>query len=94
MDKEYLDYMKRVTDAFVDMQSDKIHGTIGHDKDAVFYEVQWDGGLDYKFDLNCSLYIKGVTFEEMKKYNAEVAKKYLTANAISFEEWKEKYGCR
>lgn len=89
--KEYEAYMKRVTDAFVDMQSDKINGTIGHDKDSVFYEVMWEGGLDYKFDLNCSKYIKGVTFEEMKEWNSKVAKRYLVENTLSYDEWVEKY---
>lgn len=89
--KEYEAYMKIVTDAFVDMQSDKINGTIGHDRDRVFYEVLWDGGLDYKFDLNCSKYIKGVTLEEMKEHNAGVAKRYLFENTLSYDEWVEKY---
>ncbi len=89
--KEYESYMKKVTDAFIDMQSDKINGTIGHDKDSVFYEVIWNGGLDYKFDLNCSRYIKGITFEEMKKNNADVAKRYLLENKLSYNEWFEKF---
>lgn len=37
--KEYEAYMKQVTDAFVDMQSDKIKGTIGHDKDRFFMKL-------------------------------------------------------
>ncbi|MCC6447970.1 MAG: hypothetical protein IT215_04730 [Chitinophagaceae bacterium] len=89
--KEYEAYMKRVTDAFIDMQSDKINGTIGYDKDSVFYEVMWEGGLDYKFDLNCSKYIKGVAFEEMKEWNAKVAKRYLVENTLSYDEWIKKY---
>ena len=89
--KEYELYMKKVTDSFIDMQSDKINGTIGHDKDSVFYEVMWNGGLDYKFDLNCSRYIKGVTLEEMKRYNRNIAKKYLIENSLSYEEWVKKY---
>lgn len=91
--KEYEAYMKLVTDGFINMQSNKIYGNIGHDKDSVFYEVMWSGGLDYKFDLNCSLYMKGITFDEMKEWNAEVAKRYLEENTLSYDEWieKEKY---
>jgi len=51
----------------------------------------WEGGLDYKFDLNCSKYIKGVTFEEMKEWNAKVAKRYLVENTLSYDEWVVKY---
>jgi hypothetical protein len=83
--KEYETYMKKVTDAFVDMQSDKINVTIG--QDIVFYEVMWEGGLHYEFDLNCSRYIKGVTFEEMKEWNSTVAKRYLKENTLSYDEW-------
>jgi hypothetical protein len=89
--KEYELYMKRVTDSFVDMQSNKIYGTIGHDNYSVFYEVLWNGGLEYKFGLNGNKVIKGVTFEEMKKYNANVAKAYLKANTLSYDEYIKKY---
>jgi hypothetical protein len=89
--KEYEHYIKKITDAFIDMQSDKINGTIGHNSDKVFYEVVWNGGLEYKFDLNVGLYISGVTFEEMKKYNANIAKKYLIENTLSYNEWFNKY---
>lgn len=89
--KEYEVYMKKVTDAFIDMHSNKIYGKIGHDDYSVFYEVIWNGGLEYTFDLNCSLFIKGVTFEEMKEYNAKVAKNYLNENTLSYSEWLKKY---
>ncbi len=88
---EYESYMKKVTDAFVNMQSDKIYGTIGHNKDEVFYEVIWNGGLEYSFDGVGKFYIKGITLEEMKKYNADIAKKYLLENSLSYDEWFNKY---
>lgn len=91
---EYELYMKKVTDAFVDMQSDKIYGTIGTVETVegnVFYEVIWNGGLEYKFELNAGLYMSGVTYEEMKKYNAETALMYLKGNTLTYEEWYKKY---
>ncbi len=89
---KYQLYMQIVTDAFINMQSDKIKGTIGHEKDSCFYTVLWDEGLRYTLELDCSLYMKGITFEEAKVYNASIALKYLKSNTLTFEEWFEKYG--
>lgn len=89
--KEYELYMKKVTDSFIDMQSNKIYGTIGHDADRVFYEVFWDGGLEYKIYLNGNSYIRGITLEEHKKYNAKIANDYLKANTLTYENFIKKY---
>ena len=84
LQKEYEKYMKQVTDAFVNMQSDKM-------QDKIFYEAVWKGGLEYSFEISGGLYIKGVTLEEMKSHNAEIAKKYLSENSLTYKKWLLKY---
>lgn len=89
MKKEYEAYMKKVTDAFIDMHSDqKSTGALGHGGETkVFYQVDWNGGLEYSFNLNCSWVMTGITFEDMKEYNSEVALNYLRENSLTFDQW-------
>lgn len=58
-------------------------------KDSVFYEVMWECGLDYKFDLNCSRYIKGVTFEEMKGFKPQMLNRRTELFSFLFFVWWE-----
>ena len=89
--KEYEAYMKQITDAFITMNGDAINSSNWHKDTSVFYEVIWNGGIEFSFDLNCSFALKGMTYDEMKKWNAEIAKKYLNENSITYDEWVAKY---
>ena len=84
--KEYELYMKQVTDAFIDMQSD-ICTIVGYDRDTGFKSVIWNGGLEYKIELDCNKYIKGVTEQEMKEFNAKIALRYIFENSRTYDEW-------
>jgi hypothetical protein len=90
--KEYEKYMKQITDAFIEMQSEITCG-VGHksDNSTGFKTVIWNGGVDYEIELDGGLYIKGITLEEAKKYNADIALKYLKENSLSYDEWLERY---
>ncbi len=88
--EEYELYMKSITDSFMLMNGDSINSE-WNEETSVFYEVIWSGGINYSIDLNCSLAGKGITLEEMKKLNAETSKKYLKENAITYNEWFQKY---
>jgi hypothetical protein len=89
--KEYEAYMKQITDAFITMNGDAINSSDWHKDTSVFYEVIWNGGIEFSFDLNCSLALKGMTYEEMKKWNADISKKYLNENSITYDEWIVKH---
>jgi hypothetical protein len=85
--KEYETYMKKVSDAFITMNADSINESEWHANTSVFYCVHWKNGLEYTLELDFSRFLSGITYEEMKKYNFEISKKYLQANAISYDEW-------
>lgn len=89
----YEAYMKKVTNAFVDMHSDqKSTGKFGHDGNTkVYFEVIWKGGLAYSFDLNSSWAMNGLTFDEIKEHNAGVALRYLQANTMVFDLFKDQF---
>jgi hypothetical protein len=89
--KEYEAYIKKVTDAFITMNGDNINNSEWHKDTSVFYQVIWNGGIDFSFDLNCSFFGKGITYEEMKKYNFEISKKYLNENTLTYDQWFLKY---
>ena len=84
--------MKQVTDAFIEMQSE-ITCSVGHKSENSngFKTVIWNGGLDYKIELDGGLYIKGITMDEAKKYNAKIALKYLNENSLTYDEWLKRY---
>jgi|15BtaG_2_1085339.scaffolds.fasta_scaffold10275_2 hypothetical protein len=90
--KEYEKYMKQVTDGFIEMQGE-ITCNVGHksDNSTGFKIVIWDGGLDYKIELDGGLYIKGITMDEARKYNGKIALKYLKENSLRYDEWFERY---
>ena len=88
---EYEKYMKQITDAFIEMQSDDISCSVGNDRDTGFKTVIWNGGLEYKIELNCSLYIKGITAKEAKEWNAKVALQYVNENSLTYDEWFARY---
>jgi hypothetical protein len=88
--KEYQGYMKRVTDSFVAMQADDFEGVHGLDGIVCYDTVEWDGGLSWTRVVNGQWFINGLTKEQAKKHNAEIAKQYLIKNTLTFEEWKKK----
>lgn len=83
---EYYKYMKQVTDGFIDMQSN-LSTKIDHDSGTGYKSVIWNGGLDYTMEHDGSLYLKGVTAQEMRDFNAKTALKYLFQNALTYDEW-------
>lgn len=85
--KEYEAYMKLITDAFITMNGDSINFSNWHRDTSVFYEVVWNEGINFSINFNCSLALTGMTYEEMKKWNYDISKKYLNANAITYDEW-------
>lgn len=81
-----------MTDSFIEMQSD-IRCSVGHktEKSTGFKTVIWDGGLEYRIELDGGLYIKGITMEEAKKNNSKIALNYLNENSLTYDEWLERY---
>jgi hypothetical protein len=90
--KEYERYMGKITDAFIEMQSNIVI-SVGQKSDNCigFQSVIWNGGLDYKVELNGALFIKGVTHEEIKECNGKVALEYIKENILTYNEWCDKY---
>ena len=90
--KEYQKYMKIVTDGFVNMQSDNFEGVMGHERISCFDTVEWKGGLKWNRLVSGSFFMSGITREDAKGFNADVALKYLKENTLTFKEWKSKMG--
>lgn len=89
---DYEAYMKLITDNFIEMQSDNIISTLGHDKMDAYKEVIWDGqGIDFELIVNPTSFIKGISLEDVKKYNSEIAQKYLAAHSLTYEQWCNKF---
>jgi len=86
--KEYEAYMKIVTDAFINMQTETI--SMDNNKSRMKI-IEWGGGLEYELIDSVEVFRDGNLVEERRAYNSEIAKKYLGANAISYDEWFEKY---
>jgi len=86
--KEYLDYMKKVTDGFIDIY------TVNHDNEPdrtkIFYEIVWTGGLEYQINQE-STFLNWRDWDELKKQNANTAWKYLQDNSMSYDQWFAKY---
>jgi len=47
--KEYELYMKKITDNFIVMNGDNINNNEWYKDTSVFYEVVWNGGIDFSF---------------------------------------------
>ena len=80
MHKEYEEYMKQVTDNFVAIQSNEM----------TFLDIEWNSGLSWNSSKPGEIFRDG-DFYENRKYNAEIAKKYLNENILTFEQWFKKY---
>lgn len=89
--KEYETYMKQVTDSFITMQSETTTQEHLKDKMSQMLVVEWNGGLDWKAIRTGEMFRDGNLMEENRQYNSEIAKKYLQANTLSYDEWVEKY---
>ena len=89
--KEYESYMKQVTDGFINMQSQTT--TQEHLKDVMsqMLIIEWNGGLDWKAIKIEETFRDGNLMEENRKYNSEIAKKYLQSNTLTYDEWVEKH---
>ncbi len=89
--KEYEAYMKQVTDSFINMQSETT--TQEHLKNMMsqMLIVEWNGGLDWKAIKTDEMFRDGNLMEENRKYNAEIAKKYLQSNSLTYDEWIAKH---
>jgi len=82
--REYEVYMKQVTDGFVKMQPKE---DVSYFKGRIPYKVIWNSGINYTLDLDYDLYLIGINYEEIKKHNSDIAKKYLNENTLTYEEW-------
>lgn len=90
--KEYEAYMKHVTDNFISMNADSINTSEWCKETSVFHKIVWDGvSVNYSFDMDCSLALSGLTYDEIKNINAEIAKNYLKMNSLTYDEWFERY---
>lgn len=89
--KEYEAYMKQVTDSFINMQSETT--TQEHSKDVMsqMLIVEWNCGLDWKAIKTEEMFRDGNLMEENRQYNSEIAKKYLQANTLTYDEWVAKH---
>ena len=83
--------MKQVTDSFINMQSETT--TQEHLKDVMsqMLIVEWNGGLDWKAVRTGEMFRDGNLMEENRQYNAEIAKKYLQYNSLTYDEWIAKH---
>ncbi len=79
--KEYEEYMKQITDNFVAMQSDEM----------IYLDIEWTGGLTWNKYKSEEISRDRIIFEEKRKYNSEIARKYLNENILTFEQWFKKY---
>lgn len=86
--KEYEEYMKQITDTFVKMQPQEF---VSPFKGRIPYKVIWNGGINYTLDSDYDLHLIGINYEDIKVHNAEISKKYLNENTLSYDEWIEKY---
>lgn len=89
--KEYEIYMKQVTDSFITMQSETTTQEHLKEKMSQMLVVEWDGGLYWKAIKTDVMFRDGNLMEENRQYNSEIAKKYLQANTLSYDEWVQKY---
>ncbi len=85
---KYESYMKHVTDGFIEMQTYPEQSF----KERIPFKVIWDGGVEYTLDYNYDFLLVYIDYEEIKNHNSKIAKEYLKENAITFDEWNEKYG--
>ena len=53
--------------------------------------IEWNGGLDWKAIKIEETFRDGNLMEENRKYNSEIAKKYLQSNTLTYDEWVEKH---
>ena len=89
--KEYESYMKQITDAFIQMQSEITTNEYLKDVMTPRSIVEWKGGLDWKIIECGETFRDGNLMKENREYNSEVAKKYLNENILTFEQWFKKY---
>lgn len=73
--------MKQITDNFVAMQSDEM----------IYLDIEWTGGLTWNKYKSEEISRDRIIFEEKRKYNSEIARKYLNENILTFEQWFKKY---
>lgn len=85
--KEYESYIKQVTDGFINMQSD-----ITTQQDQLnMLIVEWNCGLDWKVVESEERFRDGNLMKDNRKYNSEIALKYLNSNTLTYDKWVAKY---
>lgn len=89
--REYELYMKQVTDSFIEMQSETTSNDFKKDVMTQRLIVEWSGGLEWKKILADETFRDGNLMEENRKYNSEIANKYLFENSLTYDQWFKKY---
>jgi len=89
--KEYEAYMKQVTDAFIEMQSETTSHEHLKDVMSQMLIVEWDDGLEWNMVKTGEMFRDGNLMEENRKYNSVIAKKYLNENSLTYDKWIVKY---
>ena len=84
--KQYEKYMKNITDAFIDMQSEDTTEPDTPQFTTGFKLIEWKGGIHYTTIIDGTLWQNGMTHTDAKKHNAEIALKYLYENTITIDE--------
>ncbi len=86
--KGYEAYMKQVTDGFIGMQKETTTQEDSNEVMSQMWIVKWNGGLKWHFIIQeGSMFRDGNLMEETRKYNAEIANKYLKANTLTYNQW-------
>ena len=83
--------MKRVTDGFINMQSETISHEENGDIMSQMLFVEWESGLEWKAVKSEEMHRDGNLMDVNRENNAVTARKYLEANTLTYHEWFDKY---
>ena len=89
--KEYEAYMKKVTDGFINMQYETVTQDESDNKMSPMMVIDWNSGLLWKAIRQEEMCRDGNLMEENRKYNSEIALKYLQSNTMTYSEWYNKF---
>ena len=83
--------MKLLTDSFINMQCETVTEKQFDNKMSKMIIIEWNAGLDWKSILTGEMYRAGNLMEENRKYNSEIALKYLQSNTLTYTDWYNKF---